>query len=109
MSDSERNQEIRPLSDTSRIRKTFDMYGRLHLDLTFQERLLIGGCELRIILTPDNPQFYFQAGDGVKPTLELQEAILYAHKTKATPALLAAHTRAHSVNPVVYPISRNEI
>lgn len=109
MSDSERNKEIRPLSDTSPIGKTFDMYGRLHLDLTFQERLLIGGCELRIMLTRDNPQFYFQTGDGVKPTLEIQESILYVHKTKATPALLAAHTRAHSINPVVYPISRNEI
>lgn len=87
----------------------FDMMGRLHIDLTFQEKNLIGGTELRIRLNPNDPKFYFILPEGIKAELELGQAMLLVHKAKVYPSLVAAHHAAITNAAARYPITRTEV
>src|SRR5207244_5446615 len=87
----------------------FELWGRLHLDLAFQNRLILGGSEITVRLHPNKPTFYFQAGSGIYPTLDLKEATLHVHKSKVTSNILSAHEQALRVAPTKYPIVRCEV
>ena len=89
--------------------KWFEMMGRLHIDLAFQEKFLIGGSEVKIKLNPNDPKVYFQAGEGLRPELELSEVVLKVHKAKVTPTLVSAHLPALADNPARYAITRTEV
>ena len=106
--DKERNSIVRPAVE-SKYGKYFAMMGRLHLDLTFQEKHMIGGSEVRIKLNPNDPKFYFTCGESVVPELEFSEVILKVHKTKVTPSLVSAHMAAVAENPTRYAITRTEV
>jgi len=53
----ERDAFIKPHDLSQPEGKTIDLMGRLHLDLTFQQRALLGGCDIKIKLVPNNPKF----------------------------------------------------
>lgn len=107
--DAERNTVVRAKNDDSPEGKWFEMMGRLHLDMTFQEKFLIGGAEVRIKLNPNDPKIYFKAGEGITPELEIHEVNLKIHKSKVTPSLVSAHMPAISQNPARYAITRTEV
>lgn len=104
-----RTKIIKPDTETDTHGKWFEMIGRLHLDLTFQEKNLVGGTELKIRLLPSDPRFYFQAGDDLTPSLEIAQLYLEAHKAKVTDDLLDSHTKVIARTPTRYPITRSEV
>ena len=107
-SNAERNEAVRPANDGKEGR-WFELMGRLHTDLTFQDKHLLGGVELRIKLVPNDPKFYFSCNEGLSPTLEIAEAVLKVRKAKIYPSLLAAHNQALADANARYAITRTEV
>lgn len=105
----DRNNAIRPTDVTQTKGKIFEMMGRMHLDLVFQERMILGGSNVRIKLNPASPQFYFRAGAGVEPTLDILDVAIHAHVSRVTPDLLKFHREALRVSPCKYPFTRVEV
>lgn len=109
-SKEERNKIIRPTSDSSKEGKLFEMMGRLHTDLTFQEKSILGGSVLKIRLVPNDAKFYFICSNNtVKPELELSEVRLQVHKSKVYPSLTSSHQQALSTGNTRYAITRCEV
>ena len=91
--------------------KTVDLGGRLNFDLTFQDRALIGGCQLRIRLIPHNQSFYLQysAADKLMINVVFEEASMEIHRSKVYEPILNAHEQALSIAPAKYPINRLDV
>ena len=104
-----RNSVVKPESGIGPDGKWFEMMGRLHLDLTFQQKLMIGGCDFKLKLLPSDPKFYFMAAKHLKAELELGEVTLFMHKSKVFPSIVSAHAAALKISPAVYPVTRCEV
>lgn len=105
----DKNNAIRPAVDTSAKGKIFEMMGRLHIDLVFQERLILGGSNIKIKLNPASPKLYFRAGEGVEPTLDLLDVAIHAHVSKVTPELMKFHKESLRISPCKYQFTRVEV
>lgn len=104
-----RNQRVRPENGKGITGKWFEMMGRLHIDFTFQHRLLIGGCDVKFKLLPSDSKFYFNVGSGLKAQLELSEVTLQFRKARVYPSSVSAIAEAMRVSPALYPIVRAEV
>lgn len=104
-----RNKRIRPTTNKGITGRWFDMMGKLHIDLTFQQKLMLGGCDIKIKLLPSDPKFYFTVGTGLKAQLELGEVSLHVHKSRLFPSVVSAIAEAVRVSPALYPITRTEV
>ena len=94
------------------IGKEIELTGLLHLDITFQERLLLGGLNFQLNLVPNNPSFYLKLDGqipGYKVDVTFEKAELLVCRTKVSDALLEAHMSALTYQPAKYPIIRSEI
>lgn len=109
--ESKRKSYIEPKSATSDWTKgrLLDLYGRLHVDLSFQERALLGGCKVNIKLQPNDPKFFFITGGDVIPEIKFKLAELYVHKFKVYPEIVTAHAKALQVAPAKYPVNQVEV
>lgn len=109
--DAERTKIVKngSASGTGKEGKRFDMMGRLHTDLTFQDKCLLGGVDLKIRLIPNTSKFYFKCDNGLTPELELGEVTLLVHKAKTYPSLVSSHAAALANYPARYPITRCEV
>lgn len=105
----ERNQAVRPKSDTAKSGKWFELIGRLHTDLTFQHQSILGGCAIKVKLIPNDPKFYFECTAGLRPEIEFSEVVLRVHKSKVYPDFLSSHTQALATAPTRYAIVRCEV
>ena len=85
-----------------------DMIGKLHIDLGFQDRALLGGVTLNITLYPNDPKFYLMYDNTLVPTVDILDACLYVHRSKVTPAIVQAHMRALQDATAKYFINRKE-
>jgi len=94
------------------IGKEIELTGLLHFDVTFQERLLLGGLNFQLNLVPNSPNFYLKL-DSVIPNYKVdvsfEKAELLVCRTKVSDALLEAHMQALTYQPAKYPIIRSEI
>lgn len=109
-SKEERQAAIVPNSKSGNDGQWFDMMGRLHLDLTFQQKLMIGGCDFKLKLLPSDPRFYFNiTKSSLKAELEFGEVTLHVHKSRVFPSIVAAHNTAIRHAPATYPITRSEV
>jgi len=89
--------------------KVVDLGGRLHLDLTFQDRAIVGGTDLKIKLIPHNPKFYLQVPTGYEVEVEFDDAFIEIHRSKIYEPVVEAHEKAMSMTPAKYPINRLEV
>ena len=83
-----------------------ELKGRLHLDLSFCEKLLPSNLDVRIILTRAKPQFFmlsFDEGDTFKA--EITEAIMYVRRVKLTAPRQLAFERDISKKSIRIPIN----
>ena len=92
----------------STLHKDIIMMGRLHFDLTWQERAIIPGVPIRLKLIPHDPSFTFKYNAGFLPKIEILDAELRVHRAKATAGQLKAH-RLDGPDPARYPVSRLEL
>ena len=86
--------------------KVVDLYGRLHLDMTFQGKALLGGCDLKFKLIPNSVSFIFIYPNDFKLELKILDASLFVHRLRATQQLVTAHAKALALAPMKYPITR---
>ena len=72
-----------------------DMMGRLHVDLFLQDKFLINGVDVKILLVRSKPAFALMAG-GVNPEYKINivNATLFAKKATLNPTVQMAHIKA---------------
>lgn len=109
--DAKRSEAVRPLS--SAVDKTkgrvIDLMGRLHVDLSNQGRLLVGGNYIKFRLVPNDVKVFTKIVGNYTAEISFVEAKLRTRASLVTPALLVAHQKALSINPARYQITRSEI
>lgn len=84
--------------------KTVDMYGRLHTDITAQDRYLLNGVDVKIKLTPSKHTFHLMSEGGA--LAQILHASLHVRKVKPNPAVALAHNKALEQNTAKYPLTR---
>lgn len=117
--DEQRNARITPAAITetdahndwkSRTGREFKLKGRLHLDLSYTGKLMLGPADLKIRLFRSDAGFYMNCNNStLKPRIEIREAYLTVGKTKAAPQIVRGHANALTIAPSVYPITRSEV
>ena len=100
-----------PIKDVNAPIKDFkpvDLYGRLHTDLSFQGRSLLGGTKLTIRLLLNDVKFAFNA-NGCTPEIEYLDAALHVHRAKVPMSIVEAHNSALKMATAKYPITLSKV
>jgi hypothetical protein len=87
---------------------TRDYFGKLHTDLSFQGRSLLGGCKLIIRILFNDPKFYMMSLKHA-PEFVFLEYSLYVHRAKVSQALVDAHEAALKISTAKYPITLTNV
>lgn len=87
--------------------QVMDLMGRLHTDLTAQERYLLNGVDVKIRLIPSKNSFCLME-HGLNPgsRVEITHCSLFVRKTKVNPAVALGIAKALEKATVKYPIKR---
>ena len=88
---------------------TVEVRGRLHFDLTFQERAIIGKLPISIKLNPNPGNFFLDVADGYVVEFEFVDPYIDFHMAKLTDVGLKTLQNGLSKMPAKYPIARDEI
>lgn len=106
-----RNKAIRPtITSKDGQGDVVDLMGKLHIDLSYQERALLGGSQLKITLIPNDPKFYIMNTDpGLEAKVNFMTAALYLHRSKVSSYIVEAHSKALEKATAKYPYSRREV
>ena len=89
--------------------KTIELMGKLHLDMAFQPRALIGGVKLKFTLIPNNKEFYLWYETTEKPTVTFDSAALYITRSKLAYPVVEAQNLAITKGSAKYPIMRSNV
>jgi len=84
--------------------REFDMIGRIHGDIFFQERHMLNGVDMKIKLIRSRDTFCLMGADGAK--LAVTHASLFVRKIKLSPSVFLAHAKALENGTAKYPIKR---
>jgi hypothetical protein len=84
--------------------KQITMIGRPHLDLCFQDRLMLNGVDIKMRLVRSKDAFNLM-GDG---RVEIKEAALFVRKVKVHPSVQLNHIQGLERMTAKYPICRVE-
>ena len=87
--------------------KEIDLLGRLHTDLAYQGRCLLGGAKVIVKILLNDPKFFFMATKGHAPVMEFLEASLIVHRSKVYPQIAEGHNVALQTAPAKYPITHS--
>ena len=107
-------------SDQITLSKTIQLQDRIHSDLFLQDRYVLNGVDLRIVLNRHNEPFFLQApveeanndpaagNQNVQPTYKLiiDDAYLMIRQVQLNPDILVSHMQQLSLGPAFYPIRR---
>ena len=83
------------------------MFGKLHLDICFQNRYLLNETEITLRLIRSKKEFSLQGVGDYKITLK--GVGLYFRKVKPSDAVRLAHAKALQLDTVRYPLYRVEV
>ncbi len=103
-----RSANIWPIDNDMKHSCIIELIGYLHLDLSAQQRAMIGGMNYRLTLYPHDPKFYLMHDDDLHPTVNFLKVELDLHRAKVTDELLLAHNRMLNKYTAKYPITRKE-
>ncbi|KAI1298589.1 hypothetical protein HDE_04130 [Halotydeus destructor] len=106
---NDRIKMITPDSAEQAKGRLLELMGPLHTDLTFQNRAILGGTQMRIKLIPNDPTFYFDIASGYKVEVTFETCSLMVTTQDATGPLMEGHARALQVATAKYPITRTEV
>jgi len=87
----------------------YQLIDKLCLDISNQDRAILGGAKINISIFLNDPNFYLLCGDTVKPTVNILDAVLFVHKSKINSKVVDAHNLALNNTPAKYPINRKEV
>lgn len=88
---------------------TFDLVGKLHTDLTFQEKALIGKSSLPVTLHPNQAEFFIEAPEEYSVEAQLVNPTLRVKRSRVTDILLSSIRKAIAISPAKYGITRSEV
>ena len=86
-----------------------DLTGPLHLDLTFQEKIMLGGTPLTLELVPHDPSFYFKGKNGFTVDVEFQDIYFKCQRMLTSPDVVRAHNQTLASHMAVYSYTRTEV
>lgn len=86
----------------------FSLYGRLHVDMFFQDRLLINNVNVRLKLNRSKDAFCI-ISDLTTSKLKITQAMLTVRKVKVNPKIMLAHATILEKSTIKYPIKRVEL
>ena len=89
--------------------KSIELFGKLHLDLAFQPKALLGGTKLKFTLIPNNKAFYLWHTATEIPTVTFESAALYVTRSKLAYPVVEAHNLALTRGTAKYPIMRSNV
>lgn len=94
-------------NNLSKLSKPFEMFGKLHVDFFFQNRLLINGVNMKITLIPITADFCLIGSATAK--LEIMNVALYIRRVNVAPELMEGHISGFRTGAnALYPIPRVE-
>jgi hypothetical protein len=85
---------------------SFDMFGRLHIDMFMQDRLLINNVNVKLRLSRSKPSFCLMGEGEFK--ININKAILSVRKLKVNPRIMLALAAVLEKNTLIYAIKRPE-
>ena len=88
---------------------TIDLLGKIHTDLTFQQKAIIGKTSLKVTLHPNQPKFFLEVPDGFSVKAEIKDPTLRIKRSRVTDILLSAVRKAIAISPAKYEITRTEV
>ena len=90
--------------------KEINMMGKLHIDLTFQNRYLLNGVEVRLRLIRSKDLFCLHGNaNQAQNKVSLKEVTLFVCKVKSNLAVQLAHVKALQHATAKYPLRRVEV
>ena len=90
--------------------KEIDMIGKLHIDLTFQNRYLLNGVEVRLRLIRSKDLFCLHGNaNQAQNKVFLKKVTLFVRKVKPNPAVQLAHVKALQHATAKYSLRRVEV
>jgi len=105
---------VKPDASSSKqtVGKEFELMGRLHIDLAFQGKTIVGGSDIRIILTPHDPSFYlqFDSGSNIKTAeVTFHDASLYVKTALLHHDFVEYHNQGIAKSPAKYMLPVAEV
>lgn len=100
-----RGKFFAPSSDSTTLTqgKEVDLMGRIQLPMFEQKRALLGGCNIRIKLIPNDPSFYIMCKNTVRvETVDFLDSALFIHRSKISRPLLEGHLKGLEVGNAIY-------
>nr|XP_054768401.1 uncharacterized protein F54H12.2-like [Lytechinus pictus] len=89
---------------------TVDMVGLLHLDMVFQDRLLLGGVDIKLKLNRSKNSFsLMSAADNADYKVLITSASLHVRRVKLSPEAALLHAKTLETQTAKYPIRRAEV
>ncbi|XP_069502700.1 uncharacterized protein F54H12.2-like [Ambystoma mexicanum] len=89
--------------------RNFDLLGRLHSDLFFQEKLMVNGVDLKIKLSRNKDAFCLNSDDAEAYKLIIVSASLFIKRVNVSPTVRLAHADALQVSNLKYPVERTSL
>jgi hypothetical protein len=90
--------------------KLFEFEGKLDLELFTQQKYLIGGTKLKLVLIKHKPEFSLYTTDAsLKASIVFDDIYVNVRKSKINDELLYSLYNALNVSPAKYPVTRNEV
>ncbi|XP_069059610.1 uncharacterized protein F54H12.2-like [Pleurodeles waltl] len=86
--------------------RQFDLLGRIHSDLFFQDKLIVKGIDLKVKLNRKKDAFCLISGDAEQFKLVILSASLFVKRVKVSPSSRLAHAEALQLLIAKYAIER---
>lgn len=88
---------------------SFDLLGRLHLDMFHQGKYLLNNVNLKLRLIRAKDEFCLHtSSDNLKPKVVLQSASLFVRKVRLSSSVQLSHAKVLQHSNAKYPITRVE-
>lgn len=91
--------------DIAKKSRVFEMMGRLHADIIFQDRYILSNVDVKLKLSRSKDAFCLMSEDnGVKT--KILNAQLFVRKVKVSPSVGLGHAQALQISNAKYPVKR---
>lgn len=105
MADHENNEGMKERSKHIANSRSYDLLGRVHCSLFFQQRLLLNLVDVKLRLVRSKPSF-FLISSTADYNVHIDHASLFVRKVRVNPAVAIGHAKALEKTTAKYPINR---
>ena len=110
LSENATNEGLKSRHAFIKTSRSVDMIGTLHLDMMFQERLLLGGIDIKLKLNRSKDEFSLMSSTPDNNyKVVITDASLYMRRVKLNPETALSHAKTLESQTAKYPIQRVEV